>query len=44
MLQSFAEAMQSKREFSAVYAGRQKSVDRSLQNKIRQFEKKNGIS
>ena len=44
MLQSFAEAMQSKREFSAVYAGRQKSVDRALQNKIRQFEKKNGIS
>ena len=44
MLQSFAEAMQNKREFSAVYAGRQRSVDRALQNKIRTFEKKNGIS
>ena len=44
MLQSFSEAMQNKREFSAVYAGRQKSVDRALQNKIRTFEKKNGIS
>ena len=44
MLQSFAEAMQNKREFSAVYAGRQKSVDRALQSKIRTFEKKNGIS
>lgn len=44
MLQSFSEAMQNKREFSAVYAGRQRSVDRALQNKIRTFEKKNGIS
>ena len=44
MLQSFAEAMQNKREFSAVYAGRQKSVDRALQNKIRTFEKKNNIN
>ena len=43
MLQSFAEAMQNKREFSAVYAGRQRSVDRALQSKIRLFEKKNGI-
>lgn len=44
MLQAFAEAMQSKREFSAVYAGKQRSVDRALQSKIRTFEKKNGIS
>ncbi len=44
MLQAFAEAMQSKREFSAVYAGKQKSVGRALQSKIRTFEKKNGIS
>ena len=44
MLQSFSEAMQNKREFSAVYAGRQRSVDRALQSKIRMFEKKNGIS
>ena len=43
MLQSFSEAMQNKREFSAVYAGRQRSVDRALQSKIRLFEKKNGI-
>ena len=43
MLQSFSEAMQSKREFSAVYAGKPKSVDRALQSKIRLFEKKNGI-
>lgn len=44
MLQSFAEAMQNKREFAAVYAGKQRSVDRALQSKIRMFEKKNGIS
>lgn len=44
MLQSFAEAMQNKREFSAVYAGKHRSVDRALQSKIRTFEKKNGIS
>ncbi len=43
MLQAFAEAMQSKREFSAVYAGKQKTVDRALQSKIRLFEKKNNI-
>ena len=43
MLQSFAEAMQSKREFSAVYAGRAKSVNRNLQSKIRTFMKKNNI-
>ena len=44
MLQAFAEAMQSKREFSAVYAGKQRSVDRALHSKIRTFERKNGIS
>ena len=43
MLQAFAEAMQSKREFSAVYAGKQKAVDRALQSKIRTFEKKNNV-
>ena len=43
MLQSFAEAMQSKREFSAVYAGRAKSVNRNLQAKIKLFMKKNNI-
>ena len=43
VLQSFAEAMQSKREFSAVYAGKNKSVNRALQSKIRLFEKKNNV-
>ena len=43
VLQSFAEAMQSKREFSAVYAGKNKSVNRALQSKIRMFEKKNNV-
>ena len=44
MLQAFAEAMQSKREFSAVYAGKSKSVNRNLQSKIKMFIKKNNIS
>jgi hypothetical protein len=44
MLQAFAEAMQSKREFSAVYAGKSKSVNRNLQSKIKLFMKKNNIS
>jgi len=43
MLQTFAEAMQSKREFSAVYAGKNKSVNRQLQTKIKTFLKKNNI-
>lgn len=43
MLQAFAEAMQSKREFSAVYAGKHKSVSRNLQSKIKLFMKKNNI-
>ena len=43
ILQSFATAMQNKREFSAVYAGKDKSVSRALQTKIRQYEKKNNI-
>ena len=43
ILQSFANAMQQKREFSAVYAGKDKSVNRNLQNKIRQFTKKNNV-
>ena len=43
ILQSFANAMQSKREFSAVYAGKDKSVGRALQSKIKQYEKKNNI-
>jgi hypothetical protein len=43
ILQSFASAMQSKREFSAVYAGKDKSVGRALQSKIKQYEKKNNI-
>ena len=43
ILQSFANAMQNKREFSAVYAGKDKSVGRALQSKIKQYEKKNNI-
>ena len=43
ILQSFATAMQNKREFSAVYAGKDKSVSRALQTKIKQYEKKNNI-
>ena len=43
VLQSFAEAMKGKREFSAVYAGKNKSVNRSLQTKIKTFMKKNNI-
>ena len=43
ILQSFATAMQNKREFSAVYAGKDKSVSRALQTKIRMYEKKNGL-
>ena len=43
ILQSFATAMQNKREFSAVYAGKDKSVGRALQTKIKQYEKKNNI-
>ena len=44
MLQAFAEAMQSKREFSVVYAPRQKSVNRTLVKKISLFERNNKIS
>ena len=43
ILQSFSNAMQNKREFSAVYAGKDKSVGRALQSKIKQYEKKNNI-
>ena len=44
VLQSFAEAMQGKREFSAVYAGRQRSVARTLTSKIKQFRQKNELT
>ncbi|MBQ9151453.1 MAG: hypothetical protein IJX72_04320 [Clostridia bacterium] len=44
ILQSFSDAMQNKREFSAVYASRQKSVNKTLQGKIKLFIKKNNIS
>lgn len=43
ILQSFSEAMESKREFSVVYGKRHRSVVRNLQTKIATFEKKNGI-
>ena len=43
ILQSFSDAMSDKREFSAVYASKQRSVDKALQSKIKQFMKKNNI-
>ena len=44
ILQSFAEAMHSKREFSAIFpAPRAKTVNKTLATKIRMFEKKNNI-
>ena len=43
ILQSFCAAAENKREFSAVYAAHQKSVQRTLDSKIRLFQKKNGI-
>lgn len=44
ILQSFATAMQNKREFAAVFTDRTaKTVNRSLENKIKQFEKKNNV-
>ena len=44
ILQAFANAMQGKREFSVVYAPRQKSVNRTLVKKISLFERNNKIS
>lgn len=44
ILQSFSEAMSNNREFSAVYASKQRSVNRNLESKIKQFMKKNGIA
>ncbi len=41
MLQSFSNAMQQKREFSAVYAKSDKLVNRTLGQKISQFERNN---
>ena len=44
ILQSFSTAMQSKREFAAVFTDRTaKTVNRTLDTKIKQFEKKNGL-
>ena len=43
ILQSFCAAAENKREFSAVYASHQKSVQKTLESKIRLFKKKNGI-
>jgi hypothetical protein len=44
ILQSFANAMQGKREFAAVFTDRSaKTVNRSLESKIKQFVKKNNV-
>ena len=44
ILQAFANAMQAKREFAAIFTDRTaKTVNRSLTNKINQFEKKNNV-
>ena len=44
ILQAFANAMQNKREFAAVFTDRSaKTANRSLTNKINQFEKKNNV-
>lgn len=43
ILQSFCAAAENKREFSAVYAAHQKSVQRTLESKIKLFMKKNNI-
>ena len=43
ILQSFCAAAENKREFSAVYAAHQRSVQKTLESKIRLFMKKNNI-
>ena len=44
ILQSFSTAMQNKREFAAVFTDRTaKTVNRTLDTKIRQFEKQNNV-
>ena len=43
ILQAFSESMQNKREFSAVFAGKHKSVNRNLQSKIKSFRKNNNV-
>lgn len=44
ILQSFSTAAEGKREFSAVYAGRQKSVQRNLEKMIALFKENNEIN
>ena len=44
ILQTFSTAMQNKREFAAIFNDRKaKTVNRTLESKINQFTKKNGI-
>lgn len=43
MLQSFTVAVQEEREFSAVFKGYSRSVDRAVSNKIKQFMKNNSL-
>jgi len=44
MLQSFTVAVQEEREFSAVFKGYSRSVDRAVSNKIKQFMKNNDLN
>lgn len=44
MLQSFTTAVQEQREFSAVFSKNTKSINRAVNNKIKQFMKNNGLS
>ena len=43
ILQSFCNAAETQREFSAVFAGSQRTVNRTLESKIKLFKKKNNI-
>ena len=43
ILQSFSTAVESKREFSAVFASPSKTINKTLDKKIRQFKSKNQI-
>ncbi len=43
MLQSFTIAVQEKREFNAVIKGYSRSLDRAVNNKVKEFMKKNNI-
>ena len=44
ILQSFSTAIKENREFSAVFASQAKRINKTLKNKLNQFEKKNQIN